>query len=235
MFAIGQTVTPSKTDSEGRLKLFCALQLMQDCSEMWKDSEPAFQKLLLDNHAAQLLNFRQVEVLRVPKLGEHLTCRTSVYGVQGAFGYRNTAIYDEQEQPCYRCWCIGAFVSAESGRLVRTPQAVVERMKIEPPLPMEYGERKVIPPADCAEQPMPPIPVQRNDIDYNRHVNNAHYIRMAMELLPEGFEPTNLRVEYKRPVALGATIEPAIIPTPDAVWVLMRVAGTLCCAMEFRR
>ena len=47
---------------------------------------------------------------------------------------------------------------------------------------------------------MPPIRVLRADIDYNKHLNNANYVRMAMELLPADFEINGLRVEYKVPV-----------------------------------
>ena len=100
---------------------------------------------------------------------------------------------------------------------------------------MTYGERKVTPPTDLPEQSMPAIRVLRNDIDYNRHVNNAHYIRMALELLPDDFEPTGLRVEYKRPVAPGATIEPSLILSSTTAWVQLRVQGTLCCIVEFTR
>ena len=63
MFSIKQVVTPSKTDIDGRMKLFSAVQLMQDCSEMWKNSEPAFMSFLLENQGAQLLNFRYLEIL----------------------------------------------------------------------------------------------------------------------------------------------------------------------------
>lgn len=234
MYSITQIVTPSRTDEHGRLKLFSAVQMMQDCSEMWKESEGGYDHFLRENGAAQLLSFRQVDVVRVPRLGEVLTCRTSVYGMQGAFGYRNTAIYDAQGQPCYLCWCIGAFVSAESGRLLRIPQTVAEQMHFEPQLEMEYRPRKIALPGGPAI-PMQAIAVQRNDIDYNRHVNNAHYIRMGLELLPAGFEPTGLRVEYKRPVAPGAVIEPSIIVEPEAVYVQLCVAGSLCCLIEFTR
>lgn len=234
MFSIKQVVTPSKTDIDGRMKLFSAIQLMQDCSEMWKNSEPAFLNYLLDNQAAQLLNFRYLEVLRVPSLGESLTCTTSVYGTQGAFGYRNTAIYDAAGKPCYLSWCIGAFVSAASGRLLRLSQEVVDNMTIDPQLPMAYGSRKITLP-DAEPIALPPIPVLRNDIDYNRHVNNAHYIRMALECIPAEFVPSTLRVEYKRPVAPGATIEPSLILQPTAAYVLLHVEGILCCVVEFTR
>ena len=119
MFTIQQIVTPSKTDGDGNMKLFSAVQLMQDCSEMWKYSEPAFLRFLLEEQAAQLLNFRRLDIVRVPSLNEQLTCCTSVYDSQGAFGYRNTAIYDAAGKPCYLSWSIGAIVSARTGRPVR--------------------------------------------------------------------------------------------------------------------
>ena len=39
MYSLNYKVTTSTCDSEGRLKLYSALQMMQDCSEMWIDSE----------------------------------------------------------------------------------------------------------------------------------------------------------------------------------------------------
>lgn len=234
MFTIKEVVTPSKTDCHGRMKLFSAIQLMQDCSEMWKNSEPAFLQFLQDSQGAQLLNFRYLDILRVPQLGEELTCTTGVYGAQGAFGYRNTAIYDAAGNPCYLSWCIGAFVSARTGGLMRIPQAVVEQMTVDPQLPMTYGSRKIVLP-DTEPIPMPSIAVQRNDIDYNRHVNNAQYVRMALECLPEEFEPATMRVEYKRPVAPGAVIAPSLILQPTASYVQLRVGETLCAVVEFTR
>lgn len=234
MFSIQQVVTPSKTDQDGRMKLFSAIQLMQDCSEMWKASEPAFLSFLLEKRGAQLLNFRYVSVERVPHLGEQLTCTTSVYGTQGAFGYRNTAIYDAAGNPCYLSWSIGAFVSAETGGLMRLPQHVAAQMQLDPQLPMHYGSRKIVLP-DAELIPLPDIAVQRNDIDYNRHVNNAHYIRMALECLPAEFVPATLRVEYKRPVAPGAVITPTLILQPTVAYVQLHVGQTLCCVVEFSR
>ena len=37
MYSLNYKVTTSTCDSEGKLKLFSALQMMQDCSEMWID------------------------------------------------------------------------------------------------------------------------------------------------------------------------------------------------------
>lgn len=40
MYTLNYKVTTSTCDNNGKLKLYSALQMMQDCSEMWIDSEP---------------------------------------------------------------------------------------------------------------------------------------------------------------------------------------------------
>jgi acyl-ACP thioesterase len=117
---------------------------------------------------------------------------------------------------------------------MKLPQEVAARMTIDAPLPMPYGSRKIVPP-EVEPIPLPAITVQRNDIDYNRHVNNAHYIRMALECIPEEFVPATLRVEYKRPVQPGAVIQPTLILQPMEAYVQLHVGDTLCAVVEFTR
>ena len=54
MYSLNYIVTASTCDGEGRLKLYSALQMMQDCSEMWIDSEPGVKQYFTQN-MAQLL------------------------------------------------------------------------------------------------------------------------------------------------------------------------------------
>ena len=56
--------------------------MMQDCSEMWIDSEPGVKQYFMEQNMAQLLATRQVEIVRVPKYKEELTVTTSVYGMK---------------------------------------------------------------------------------------------------------------------------------------------------------
>ena len=118
MYSLKYKVTTSTCDSEGKLKLYSALQMMQDCSEMWIDSEPEVKDYFLQQNMAQLLATRQVEIIRVPDYKEELTVKTSVYGMKPMFGFRNTFIYDAQGNPCYKTWSMGAFV--DSGRQAET-------------------------------------------------------------------------------------------------------------------
>ena len=236
MFSLKYKVTTSTCDSEGRLKLYSALQMMQDCSEMWIDTEPGVRQYFSEQNMAQLLASRQVEVVRVPEYKEELTVTTSVYGMKPMFGFRNTFIYDAEGRPCYRTWSMGAFVDKASGKLKRVDDATIASMRLEPQLEMSYRDRRIILPREEASegvQVLQPVRVLRADIDYNRHMNNANYIRMAMELLPEDFVVKGLRVEYRVAAKLGDMLTPVVYRTADGIIVSLSMGDDVSAIIEF--
>ena len=190
MYGLKYKVTTSACDSEGRLKLYSALQMMQDCSEMWIDSEPGVKQYFTEQNMAQLLATRLVEIIRVPEYKEELKVTTSVYGMKPMFGFRNTFIYDSQGNPCYKTWSMGAFVDKVAGKLKRVNDATIQSMTLEPQLEMNYKDRRIILPKSDGEV-LEPIRVLRADIDYNKHVNNARSASRRVtlarqELCPHG-------------------------------------------------
>ncbi len=232
MYSLNYQVTTSTCDSEGKLKLYSALQMMQDCSEMWIDSEPGVKQYFTEQNMAQLLATRQVEVIRVPDYKEKLTVTTSVYGMKPMFGFRNTFIYDSEGKPCYRTWSMGAFVDKTAGKLKRVDDATIASMTLEPQLEMNYKDRRIILPKEDGTV-LDPIRVLRADIDYNKHVNNANYVRMAMELLPEGFMVHGLRVEYRVAAKLGDVLIPTIYEIEGGYIISLSVGNDVSTIIEF--
>ena len=232
MYSLNYQVTTSTCDSEGKLKLYSALQMMQDCSEMWIDSEPGVKQYFTEQNMAQLLATRQVEVIRVPDYKEKLTVTTSVYGMKPMFGFRNTFIYDSEGKPCYRTWSMGAFVDKTAGKLKRVDDATIASMTLEPQLEMNYKDRRIILPKEDGTV-LDPIRVLRADIDYNKHVNNANYVRMALELLPEGFMVHGLRVEYRVAAKLGDVLIPTIYEIEGGYIISISVGNDVSTIIEF--
>ncbi len=236
MYSLNYKVTTSTCDSEGQLKLYSALQMMQDCSEMWIDSEPGVKRYFKEQKMAQLLASRQVEIIRVPEYKESLTVTTSVYGMKPMFGFRNTYIYDADGQPCYRTWSMGAFVDKSTGKLKRVDDATIASMRLEPKLEMNYKDRRIIlPKAENEVVTCAPVSVQRADIDYNRHMNNANYIRMAMELLPEDFKVKGLRVEYRVAAKLGDVLLPVVYRIDSGIIVSLSIGSEVSAIIEFEQ
>lgn len=234
MYSLNYKVTTSTCDSEGRLKLYSALQMMQDCSEMWIDSEPTVKRFFAEQNMAQLLVSRQVEIIRRPEFKEELTVTTSVYGMKPMFGFRNTFIRDAHGNPCYRTWSMGAFVDKSTGALKRVDDDTIASMTLEPQLQMNYRDRRIILPKEGGE-PAEPIKVLRSDIDYNKHVNNANYVRMAMELLPADFHINDLRVEYRVAAKLEDTLVPMIYHVDGGIIVSLSTAAGVSTIVEFTR
>jgi len=232
MYSLDYKVTTSTCDSEGRLKLYSALQMMQDCSEMWIDTEPGVKEYFTAQNMAQLLASRQVEIVRVPTYKEQLTVTTSVYGMKAMFGFRNTFIYDAAGQPCYKTWSMGAFVDKSTGKLKRVDDATIASMTLEPQLEMDYQDRRIILPKEGGEE-AEPVCVLRADIDYNRHMNNANYIRVAMELLPEGFVVSGLRVEYRVAAKLGDMLVPTLYHRDGGLLVVFSLNGQISAIIDF--
>ena len=232
MYSLTYKVTTSTCDSEGKLKLYSALQMMQDCSEMWIDSEPEVKDYFLQQNMAQLLATRQVEIIRVPDYKEELTVTTSVYGMKPMFGFRNTFIYDAEGKPCYRTWSMGAFVDKTTGKLKRVDQTTIDAMTLEPQLDMNYADRRIILPKEQGNI-MEPVQVMRADIDYNKHMNNANYVRIAMEMLPEDFIVSGLRVEYRVAAKQGDMLIPTVYHVANNIIVSLAVDNEVCAIIEF--
>jgi acyl-ACP thioesterase len=75
----------------------------------------------------------------------------------------------------------------------------------------------------------------RADIDYNRHVNNANYIRMAMELLPGDFVVKGMRVEYRVAAKLGDTLTPRVHHTADGIIIALAIGDETSAIVELTR
>ena len=232
MYSLNYKVTTSTCDSEGHLKIFSALQMLQDCSEMWIESEPAVKRYFHEQHMTQLLATRQVEIVRIPSFKEDLTVTTSVYGVKPMFGFRNTFITDAHGEPCIKTWSMGAFVDLTTGRLKRIDSDVIATVAIDEQRPMNYRDRRIILP-HVEPQLHAPVPVMRADIDYNRHMNNAHYARIAMELLPPGFTIDGMRMEYRQPAKLGDTLTPSLYNMGNTIIVALAVGSEPSAIIEF--
>ena len=205
---------------------------MQDCSELWFGSEPEFEAYMRQNNVTQILAARQVDILRVPHYREKLTISTGVYECYGYYGFRNTIIFDEAGLPCYTTWSTGVCVNHATGRLSKMDADVVGRMTFDPKYNMEYLDRKIVVPKEEFLS-TEPLPVMRDDIDYNLHMNNAQYIRMACEYLPEDFDIKRVRVEYKKPAKLSELIYPQILQKEDKIFVQMNSLEACYAVIEF--
>jgi acyl-ACP thioesterase len=112
--------------------------------------------------------------------------------------------------------------------------ATIALMKLEPKLEMNYKDRRIILPKAGGEgEKCDSIKVMHADIDYNQHMNNANYIRMAMELLPEDFVIKDLRVEYRVAAKLGDVLIPTVFEIENGYIIELAIGSEASAIVEF--
>ncbi|GHV82060.1 hypothetical protein AGMMS49991_06180 [Spirochaetia bacterium] len=233
MYQIKTQVFLSHSDMHGRLRFDAAMDMMQDCSVLWTDSEAAFKKYLIDNNLIMILVNRQADIIRMPRYKEHLAVETSIYECKGAFGLRNTVIYDEAHKPCLVSWATGAFVSSDTARPFRLPPEINNAIVIDPKIDMDYAGRRIDVPEMEGEK-LPPVTVTPLDIDINRHMNNGRYVKIAAAFLPDDFIISRFRVEYKKPAVKGDVLLPLAYRDGDKIYILLNdEEGSPYTVMEF--
>lgn len=202
MYEIKSRVRYSETDLDAKLSLTGIMNYLQDCSTLQSEDMGVGISYLEESKKAWLLSSWQIEVLRRPGLGEEIRVGTWPYGFKGIYGLRNFVICDKDGNYLVKansCWFL---VNTETGRPIR-PQMedTAPYGNTEPPLSMDYAPRKIALPDGMEEAGR--LRVMKHQLDTNRHVNNAQYVDMAKEVLPEGTEIAEIRAEYKKAAVLG--------------------------------
>lgn len=235
-FSTNRTVGPSHLNRKGELAIRSLVDFMQDCSIFQLDSEKELDYYFKANNAGMFLSHRQIKLIRLPLHGEELTIKTWVYQCHQSYGCRNTNVYDEKGEICVASSAIGMFVHYDAGTLMRVPQTIIDTIPIFEPYNMEYLPRKISIPKNIKAKEIEPFYVWRFLIDANNHVNNARYISLAQEFIPEDFEIRSIRVEYILPAKQGEMIYPKIIELENGYIVdLQSSEGKHFSVVEFTR
>ncbi len=204
MYTFDSVIRYSETDLTRRLTPAALMNYFQDCSTFHSESLGMGFDRLREKNRAWMISSWQVEIDRIPRFGEKVTIGTKPYAFQGMFGKRNFAMLDERGEFLVKANSLWVYMDIVSGRPARLDAAEIAGYPIEEPLEMNYEARKIRLPEEMTESGR--IPVTKQHLDGNRHVNNVQYIAMAADLLPEEADICQLRVEYKKQARLGDMI-----------------------------
>jgi len=202
MYSFNSRVRFSETDTNRKLSITGLMNYLQDCSIFQSEDIGAGFGYVQKTKKSWLLSAWNVEVLRRPDVAEEITIATWPYDFKGIYGLRNFAILDKEGNYLVKadsCWFL---TDITTGRPVRpTADDIAPYPVVEPRIDMEDLPRKITLPDEM--KVVGSIPVMKQHLDTNLHVNNVQYVALACEVLPEGTEVCGIRAEYRKAAVLG--------------------------------
>lgn len=219
MYTFNSRVRYSETDEYGKLTLTGIMNYLQDCSTFQSEDIGQGISYLNSCHRAWWLSSWQIVVDRYPVLGEEIQISTWPYDFKGFYGYRNFTICDKTGEYLVRANSIWFLFDTRKGRPVKIQPEDIKGygVGLENPLKMEYAPRKIGKMDNYTEAE--PVTIGKHHIDTNHHVNNAQYVEIAREVLPDEEKVPELRVEYKKAAVFGDILYPRMNHTEQGYTV----------------
>lgn len=208
MYSFQTGVRYSEVGVDGKTPISSIVNYFQDCSTKQSESLGQGIEALIKRKKGWFLTAWQININRLPEFGEEIIVGTWPHSFKGFYGERNFVIYDLNHKTLVEANTLWALVNLETGHPTKITDEDREGYELEEPLEMKYLPRKINMPANFenAEE----FKVKKCNLDTNNHVNNAQYIQMAEEYLPEGTVIKHLRVEYKKSAVYNDVIAPKI-------------------------
>lgn len=237
MYIFESRVRYSETDETGCLSLLGMINYMQDCSTFQSEDRQVGVRFLEEHHRAWLLAAWRIFIDRRPALGERILVGTWPTFVKGIYGHRNFVLRTAEGESLIRAESRWFLYDTQKNCPVRVrPEDVAPYGPEEPALVMEpVRGRAEIPRTWEQAASGQEILVERHHLDTNHHVNNAQYVDMARDALPQDLVIREIRAEYKRAALLGDILIPRVIGAEKEWTVFLTGAdGGVYAAVWFR-
>ena len=211
MYSFDARIRYSECDETGRLSLVSMMNYLQDCSTFQSARMGGGIDALGGRGLAWVLAAWRVEVERMPRFDEAVTVSTWCHEMTRAHALRNFQIADGEGRAVVRAESQWFVYDVGAGHATRVPED--QRVYLSDDAPLKMGPLPRRMHAEGEGRRAADRTVTRADLDTNHHVNNANYVRFAVDALealgidvPMG----TLQVLYRAQARLGDVVRPSV-------------------------
>lgn len=196
-----------EVDFEGRAHPASLLNFLQDAAGRHALAHGFSVPDLVRKGLTWVLSRYHARIFRYPMLGETVEVQTWPSGRQGVFALRDFMMTDADGGAVLTATSSWMILDLKSKKPVRMAGLIpAEAVLEERALPDDFRSLPEI-----AETPDPVrFPVRRQDLDFNRHVNNVVYVQWGLEAVPRevlmSCRPSGIEISYKAEAFLGDAI-----------------------------
>ena len=198
MYEMKIRVRYSEVDQKGKVRLHQLLEYFQDCVTFHSIAVGLGLRGDVEenqNRAWYLIAW-DIQIYRLPKLVENLTVITEPYKMRGFYGYRRYRILDESQNIVVDADSNWIFMDTEKMIPMKIPQYLTDRYITGKVDQIVRVKRKLSSEGQWTERET--MEVTKIFLDSNGHVNNTYYVLWAEDVLPEGYEVKEIRVDYRQ-------------------------------------
>jgi acyl-ACP thioesterase len=174
-----------EVDFQNRLRLSALFHFMQETASNQIERQGVGIEVLRTENLAWVLSRLLIVMDRYPGWGEEILVKTWPRGIERLFAQRDFLITSRRGEVLGRVTSNWLLVDLRTRRPKRLEE-VFKRMPIDPGQRALDRRLEKLPPLESPEE-TPGFKAAYQQIDLNRHVNNAHYVGWILDSFPLDF------------------------------------------------
>jgi medium-chain acyl-[acyl-carrier-protein] hydrolase len=198
------------TDLTGRLSPGSLFSFFEDLAGRHADLLGWGRDNLISNGYFWALSRMTVKIQRMPSVYDEVTLRTWPRGTDTVFALRDLEMYDAAGIRMAGAASSWVIVDYQTRRAQRPDKALLNMNFLIPEAKALDSNAVKIPPIPSGDHQITILKVKLDDIDVNRHVNNARYVHWVMNCYEPEFIithiPETIEVNYLNEGHLGEMI-----------------------------
>ena len=209
-FSIDSRVNFSEAGTDGRITLGQMIDYFQDSTILQSELLGGGLRLRTERKRAWLLNSWDIRIKERPKMADAIRVTTWPSGFSKVFGFRcfTMAYQDAPDTPIAEAASEWFLIDTEKETVVRVTDEESKIYECEPPFGWEEKAVRIQPATEYVAQPE--LTVARYQLDFNSHMNNAWYVKLALEYLTTDADVSHIRAVYKKAAKYGDVIYPYV-------------------------
>ncbi len=201
MYSYNKKILFSDIDASSNMSLYSIMNAMQDCVNINSESIGRGIDYMLGAGRTWFAIGWNIKIKRFPRMFEDVVVKTWPYDFGVSFGMRNIIIEDSNGEVIICADSIWTLVDIETGRPTKITEEDSKGYDLYERYDMEAMSRKIKVPKES--EIIDKVVVRRSSVDYNGHMSNGEYIRLASDYLTFDKKITGIKVEYKTQAKLG--------------------------------
>ena len=217
MYTFNTRVSYSRVDKNGQVPLYEIMNYLQDCSTFHSEDLGVGVEYMKSIAKAWVVVAYKIKINRPIMLGQEICVGTAPTSFDSLFGKPQYFIKDDKGGYSVQADTIWVLIDFEKRRPTRITEEVSAKYELETVFEGVTAKRKMK--LKGERKRLPSFEVKKTYIDNNGHMNNADYLRAAMEYLPEGFACKEMEIVYNKEAMEGETIIPYISEEKDGIGI----------------